>query len=252
MTATRPPTGTPSSIQPGGLGAGVRRHLAVGEFAQTRRGLIGLVDDGDPVGIDLLGAVEEVANGQRVVHGSTSGVRPTREALQPRCGSAGQYRFCLLAGALGSALGRLAWRRRASALTFALASARACSPVIGDSFSAASVTRLSPTPNIHTSLAIAMPCWVGRGLPSWCMPGVRHHMPSSAPLKPVSADAGQPGRDDRGEQRAAEGDLADRQRLEERSSAAPSPGPGTRRRPCRATPWPCRRRRRACPARNSG
>ena len=57
-------------VEPAACARAFAAICAVGELTQRRRGLVGLVDDGDAVGIDVLGAVEEVADGQRVVHGA--------------------------------------------------------------------------------------------------------------------------------------------------------------------------------------
>ena len=45
--------------------------VRVGECAPGRCGLVGLVDDADSVGVDLLGASEEIVDGQGDMHGRT-------------------------------------------------------------------------------------------------------------------------------------------------------------------------------------
>ena len=69
--ATRSPCSTPSASRPGGLGAraggATSRHVSCTE---RLRGLVGLVDDADPIAVDELGPLEEVEHGQRYTHGA--------------------------------------------------------------------------------------------------------------------------------------------------------------------------------------
>src|ERR1700733_14737800 len=48
------------------------------------------------------------------------------------------------------------------------------------------MTRPSPIPIIHASLASGIPCWVGKGLPSLRMPGVLAYRPSRPPENAAS------------------------------------------------------------------
>jgi hypothetical protein len=58
-----------------GLRAGVLVELPVRQPAEAGRRLVRLVDDGDPVAVDVCRAVEEVANRQRVVQDTPPGRR---------------------------------------------------------------------------------------------------------------------------------------------------------------------------------
>ena len=64
-TATRSPGADPERVEAGRLGASAPADLGVRRASPRRGRLIGLVDDADSVGIQLLGAAEEVVDGQR-------------------------------------------------------------------------------------------------------------------------------------------------------------------------------------------
>jgi len=66
-------------VEPGLHGPAAAGHFAVGQLTQRRRGLLGLVDDADPVSVDQLAAVEEVATGERDAHAGSRGA-PTGSA----------------------------------------------------------------------------------------------------------------------------------------------------------------------------
>ena len=71
-------------MRPGRLGPGPFSELAVGEVAERGGGLVGLVDHGHPVGVHLLGPVEEVTNAQSNLHARTvPPAGPTRRAAGP-------------------------------------------------------------------------------------------------------------------------------------------------------------------------
>ena len=81
-TATRPPTGTPSWSSRAACARALAAISPVGQLAQARRRLVRLVDDPDPVGVDVLGAVQEVPDGQRVVHTHLQGLSPLFDRSQ--------------------------------------------------------------------------------------------------------------------------------------------------------------------------
>ena len=68
----------PEVVQGGGLGARELTHAAVGQLAERRRGLVGLVDDADPVAVHECGALQEVVDRQRHLH---AGPPRTRTSL---------------------------------------------------------------------------------------------------------------------------------------------------------------------------
>ena len=73
ITATRPPDGHAERVELRGLRPRVRGDLPVGQRPEAGCRLVRLVDDPDPVGVDGLGAVQEVPDGQRVEHVSLLG-----------------------------------------------------------------------------------------------------------------------------------------------------------------------------------
>ena len=67
--ATRPPTGTPSSSSLAACAAARSASSRVGQLAQRRGRLVGLVHHGDPLAVHELGAVQKVRRScQRVLH----------------------------------------------------------------------------------------------------------------------------------------------------------------------------------------
>ena len=64
------------------LRARPRGEIAIGQLAEAGRRLVGLVDDGDPVGVHAFGAVEEVTDGQRNEHDGLA-----LEEVTPRTGT---------------------------------------------------------------------------------------------------------------------------------------------------------------------
>ena len=61
----------PELVEPRGLPPGQGAELGVRQLAQGRRGLVGLVDDADPVAVHLHGAVDEVRDAERDDHAAT-------------------------------------------------------------------------------------------------------------------------------------------------------------------------------------
>ena len=59
-------------VEPGGLGPGPARPPRVRQLAPRLGGLVGLVDDRDPVAVDELGAPDEVVDSQRNLHAGNS------------------------------------------------------------------------------------------------------------------------------------------------------------------------------------
>ena len=85
--ATRSPTPMPERVEPGGHRPGPLGHLAVGDRAPRLGRLVGLVDDAVAVGVEQLGAAEEVVDGQRNLHGAnairSASTRGERERPRP-------------------------------------------------------------------------------------------------------------------------------------------------------------------------
>ncbi len=71
--ATRLADADAERVEPGGLRPGAPCQLGEGEVGPGRCRLVGLVDHGHPVRVDGDGAVEEVADGQRHLHGAPPG-----------------------------------------------------------------------------------------------------------------------------------------------------------------------------------
>jgi hypothetical protein len=69
-------------VEPGLQGPSAAGDLAVAHLAQRRRRLVGLIDDADPVGVDELGPVEEVAGGQGHAHAGSRGLWPAAPAAR--------------------------------------------------------------------------------------------------------------------------------------------------------------------------
>src|SRR5262249_18179138 len=61
----------PEAIQAGGLGTSQRGKAGVRHRLARRSGLVGLVDDSHTAAVDELGALDEVVDGQRNLHGGT-------------------------------------------------------------------------------------------------------------------------------------------------------------------------------------
>ena len=68
-------------LQPGGEGPGAARDVPVGQLAERRRWLVGLVDDADPVAVDERCAVEVVPDGERYLHLSPCGAVRSEASL---------------------------------------------------------------------------------------------------------------------------------------------------------------------------
>ncbi len=58
----------PEGVEPGRLRAGPERHLTIRARSPTGGRLIGLVDEADPVGVDLGGATQEIVDRERDFH----------------------------------------------------------------------------------------------------------------------------------------------------------------------------------------
>jgi hypothetical protein len=63
-------------VELGGLPAGQRADLGVGELSQRRRGLVGLVDDAGALAVDPDGPVDEVGDAERNDHACLLVTRP--------------------------------------------------------------------------------------------------------------------------------------------------------------------------------
>ena len=69
-------------VELGRLTSGQRGDLRVGQVAQGRRGLVGLVDDPDPLAVDDARAVQEVGHAEGHEHAITV-ARPTSPCRGP-------------------------------------------------------------------------------------------------------------------------------------------------------------------------
>ena len=69
-TATRSPWPIPSASSPAACARARSRDLTPRELAPGGGRLVRLVDHSDPVGVDQLGAAQEVVDGERNLHGA--------------------------------------------------------------------------------------------------------------------------------------------------------------------------------------